>query len=62
MISPNVHVLLQATRQLPSPPSPPGADGSTDSFPGADKVKEAKEAGQGAAENFRSSVPKRGRR
>lgn len=55
-------MLLQATRQIPSPPSPPGFDGASDSIPGADKVKEAKEAGQGAADTFRSSLPKRGRR
>jgi hypothetical protein len=55
-------VFLQATRQVPRPPSPPGFDGSADSFPGADKVEEAKEAGQGAVDTFRSSIPKRGRR
>jgi hypothetical protein len=58
--SANILVFLQATRDLPRPPSPPGVGGSTDSLPGADKVKEGKELGQGAADRVRS-LPNRGR-
>jgi hypothetical protein len=57
----DILVLLQAARQLPQPPSPPGVGGSADSLPGADKVNEGKEAGEGAADHIRSSLPNRGR-
>jgi hypothetical protein len=55
--SANILVFLQAARGLPRPPSPPGVGGSTDSLPGADKVKEGMELGQGSAR----SLPNRGR-